>query len=215
MTRPGVTDRLSVRQEDWGAVPEPDYTRILAIREEAFPPAERSPEDTVARRDSTWLWVARSGPEIVGFASVLRLESSRTAYLEYLAVDEHRRGLGTGTAILATILRDVRAEGTMRGIVLEVEDPARTPGNDPVFARRVAFYARWGAHPVRFIRDYSMPDLSIPGDRVPMLILWRPVADDDGLGRDDLIAVLTDLYRGYYAHAAPEGHLAEMIGRIG
>lgn len=214
MPRPGVTDQLSIRQDDWKAVPERDYERVMAIREEAFPPAERSAEDTVARRSSTWLWIARSGAEVVGFASGLRLESSRAAYLEYLAVDKSLRGLGAGTAVLAAILRDLRTDGTVRGVALEVEDPVRTPGNDPVFARRVAFYARWGAHAVRFLSDYSMPDLASPGDRVPMLVLWRPLADGDELGPADLTLLLTDLYRGYYAHAAPEGHLAEMIARI-
>jgi hypothetical protein len=152
--------------------------------------------------------------EVIGFATALLLGTARAAYLEYLAVDTTRRGRGTGAAMLASILRDLRSEGAVRGIVLEVEDPARTPGNDPLLGRRVAFYERWGAKPVRIISGYSMPDLSNPGDRVPMLILWRGIADDDEPGRPELTRILTDLYNGYYAHAAPEGHLEEMVGRI-
>ena len=102
----------------------------------------------------------------------------------------------------------------MRGVVLEVEDPIRTPGRDPLLARRVAFYERWGARRVASLPEYSMPDLANPGGLVPMVVLWRGIRDNPVLDRDGVVRVLTDLYHGYYAHAAPEGHLQEMLDRM-
>ena len=206
---------LFVQQERWADLAEQDYAQIVAVWEQAFPPAERHSEDSVTQRNSTWLWTARSADkQVVGFATAISLPTLPAAYLEYLAVDSTQRGQGTGAALLATILADLCAQAQVRGIMLEVEDPVRTPGSDPLLARRLGFYARWGAHPVRYLHDYSMPDLSSPGDRVPMVILWRGIVAGDELEREDVKQLLIDLYRGYYAHVAPEGHLDEMIGLV-
>ncbi|HEX6344436.1 GNAT family N-acetyltransferase [Umezawaea sp.] len=204
----------SVRRQGWDTVPESDLQRIRAIWREAFPPSERGPHDTVSRRDSTWLWIARAADgTVVGFATALLLTRSATAYLEYLAVAPSTRGGGAGAAVLEAVAADLRAEGAVRGVVLEVEDPARTP-DDPLPARRLAFYARWGAHPLGLLRDYSAPDLATPGGRVPMLVLWKGITDRAEPDADGVARLLTDLYRGYYASAAPEGHLDEVLGRI-
>ncbi|MGW4116264.1 GNAT family N-acetyltransferase [Actinosynnema sp. NPDC004786] len=207
--------RLSIRRRAWPDVPPGDRDRIDAIREEAFPPTERGAHDTVARRDGPWLWTAHSVDDrLIGFATALSLPTARAAYLEYLAVLSSARGSGAGAALLAAVADDLRAEPAVRGIALEVEDPARAPGHDPLPARRLAFYERWGARPVTSLRDYSMPDLAHPGGLVPMLLLWRGVRDDTAPGPDDVARVLTDLYRGYYADVAAEGHLEEMLKRI-
>ena len=205
----------SVRRRDWGRVPQEDYRRIKSIWEESFPPGERSAHDTVSRRDSTWLWTAHSADgHLIGFATALHLPSAEAAYLEYLAVLPSTRGTGTGAAVLSSIATDLQAERSVRGVVLEVEDPLRTPGRDPLLARRLAFYERWGALPVASLNDYFMPDLANPGGLVPMTLLWRGLRDNSTLAPDEVARVLTDLYHGYYAHAASEGHLEEMLGRI-
>lgn len=207
--------RLSIRRRTWPDVSPEDRDRIGQIREEAFPPAERGAHDTVARRDSPWLWTAHSADDgLIGFATALSLPTAGAAYLEYLAVRSSERGSGAGAALLAAVADDLRAEPSVRGIALEVEDPARTPPDDPLPARRLAFYERWGARPVTSLHDYSMPDLAHPGGLVPMLLLWRGVGDDTAPTPDDVARVLTDLYRRYYADVAAEGHLEEMLKRI-
>ncbi|MEU3648137.1 GNAT family N-acetyltransferase [Lentzea sp. NPDC034063] len=205
----------SIQRRDWRSVPEADYRQIRLLWEEAFPPGERSAHDTVSRRDSTWLWTAHSADgHLVGFATALRLPSSGAAYLEYLAVSPSTRGTGTGAAMLSAIATDLQAERAVNGIVLEVEDPLRTPGRDPLLARRVAFYERWGARPVPSLHDYFMPDQANPGGLVPMTLLWRGIRDESMLTPDGVASVLTDLYRGYYAHAASEDHLENMLERV-
>ena len=205
----------SIHRRDWRSVSEVDYQRIKVIWEEAFPPGERSAHDTVSRRNSTWLWTAHSADgHLIGFATALHLPSAEAAYLEYLAVSPSARGTGTGAAMLSSIATDLQAERSVRGIVLEVEDPLRTPGRDPLLARRVAFYERWGARPVTSLDNYFMPDLANPGGLVPMTLLWRGIRDNSTLTPVGVVRVLTDLYHGYYAHAASEDHLNDMLGRI-
>ncbi|MFI9815545.1 GNAT family N-acetyltransferase [Saccharothrix variisporea] len=200
---------LSVRRRDWASVSGDEGRSIESIWAEAFPPAERGTHDTVSRRNSTWLWTADLDGELVGFATALALPTSGAAYLEYLAVSSSTRGLGVGAALLDVIAEDVRDD--VRGIVLEVEDPVRTPGRDPLLARRVGFYARWGAWPVGLLDGYSMPDLASPGELVPMVLLWR---GDEELDADGVARVLADLYEGYYAGLAPDGHLDAMLRRV-
>ncbi|MET8763372.1 GNAT family N-acetyltransferase [Lentzea sp. NPDC004782] len=213
--RGSESDLPSIRRRDWRSVPQVDYRRIKSIWEEAFPPGERSAHDTVSRRNSTWLWTAHSADgHLIGFATALHLPSAEAAYLEYLAVLPSARGAGTGTAMLSSVATQLRAERSVHGVVLEVEDPLRTPGRDPLLARRVAFYERWGARPVTSLNNYFMPDLVNPGGLVPMTLLWRGIRDNSVLAPDGVVRVLTDLYHGYYAHAAPEGHLKDMLGRI-
>lgn len=205
----------SIRRRDWQSVPQVDYQRIVSIWEEAFPPEERGAHDTVSQRNSTWLWTAHSPDgNLTGFATVLRLPTSEAAYLEYLAVSPSTRGTGTGAALLSSIATDLQEERSVHGVVLEVEDPLRTPGGDPLLARRMAFYARWGALPVPSLNDYFMPDLANPGGLVPMTLLWRGLRDDSMLAPDGVARVLTDLYHGYYAHVASKDHLEDMLERI-
>ncbi|GGM88776.1 hypothetical protein GCM10011609_26970 [Lentzea pudingi] len=169
----------------------------------------------MSQRNSTWLWTAHS-PEgnLIGFATALLLPTSEAAYLEYLAVSPSARGTGTGAALLSSIGTDLQEERSAHGVVLEVEDPLRTAGRDPLLARRMAFYARWGALPVPSLNDYFMPDLANPGGLVPMTLLWRGIRDDSMLTPDGVARVLTDLYHGYYAHAASKDHLEDMLERI-
>ncbi|MFE2755339.1 GNAT family N-acetyltransferase [Actinosynnema sp. NPDC059335] len=209
------SDLPRVRRREWRTVAPADRRRIEVIWEEAFPPAERSAHDTVSRRNSTWLWTAHSADgRLIGFATALRLPDAGAAYLEYLAVSPAERGAGAGAAVLAAIVDDLRSDPSVHGIVLEVEDPVRTPGRDPLLARRVAFYERWGARAVTSLRDYCMPDLANPGGLVPMVVLWRGIRDNAVLDRDGVVRVLTDLYRGYYAHAASDGHLRDVLDRM-
>ncbi|TQM78590.1 acetyltransferase (GNAT) family protein [Saccharothrix saharensis] len=209
------SDRPTVRRREWRTLSPADLRQIEAIWEESFPAAERGEHDSVSRRDSTWLWTADSPDgRLTGFATALALTGSGAAYLEYLAVLPSERGSGTGAALLAAIVDDLRAESPVRGIVLEVEDPIRTPGCDPMPARRVAFYERWGARRVASLPEYSMPDLANPGGLVPMVVLWRGLRDNPVLDRDGVVRVLIDLYHGYYAHAASEGHLQEVLDRM-
>ncbi|NUT92719.1 MAG: GNAT family N-acetyltransferase [Saccharothrix sp.] len=208
MTLPGDA-LLSVRRREWVSLSGDEIRSIESIWAEAFPPTERGPHDTVSRRESTWLWTAHLNDDLVGFATGLALPTSGAAYLEYLAVSAATRGSGVGAALLGAIAEDVRGEA--RGIVLEVEDPVRTPGQDPMLARRVGFYARWGARPVRWLDGYSMPDLAGPDGLVPMVLLWR---GDEELDADGVTRVLTDLYEGYYASVAPDGHLEAMLRRV-
>ncbi|MEJ2853144.1 MULTISPECIES: GNAT family N-acetyltransferase [unclassified Saccharothrix] len=198
-----------MRRREWASLSGDESRSIESIWAEAFPPTERGAHDTVSRRAGTWLWTAHLDGDLVGFATGLALPTSGAAYLEYLAVSSATRGLGVGAALLDVIAEDVRDD--VRGIVLEVEDPVRTPGQDPLLARRVAFYERWGARPVRWLDGYSIPDPTDPGGVVPMVLLWR---GDEELDPDGVARVLTDLYEGYYAGVAPAGHLEAMLRRV-
>ncbi|ATE55897.1 GNAT family N-acetyltransferase [Actinosynnema pretiosum] len=205
-------DRVLVRRREWAGLGEGEVRRVEAVWGEAFPPSERGERDSVATRSSDFLWTAHLGDELVGFATALRLPQSGAVYLEYLAVSASSRGSGTGGALLAAVAEDVLGDPAVAGIVLEVEDPARTPGELP--ARRIGFYERWGARVVTAISGYEMPDLAEPGQRVPMVLLWRGGVAQPVLEADGVELVLRDLYLGYYAHAAESGHLAEMVGRL-
>ncbi|GAA2687410.1 MULTISPECIES: GNAT family N-acetyltransferase [Actinosynnema] len=205
-------DRVLVRRREWAGLDEDEVRRVDAVWAEAFPPSERGERDTVATRSSDLLWTAHLGGELLGFATGVRLPESGALYLEYLAVSASSRGSGTGGALLEAVAEDVLGDPGVTGIVLEVEDPARTPGD--LAARRIGFYERWGARVVTAISGYEMPDLAEHGQRVPMVLLWRGGVAQPVLEADGVVLVLRDLYLGYYAHAAEAGHLAEMVGLV-
>ena len=98
------------------------------------------------------------GEELAAYALVYRLQGSRVALLDYLAVEPHLRSRGVGAAFLK-LLRAHYAPSTDM-LFIECERPKTAP--DKVMARRrIRFYERAGAKmtPVRielFGVEYSI-----------------------------------------------------------
>ncbi len=113
----------------------------------------------------------------------------------------------------STLAADLEASDR-RGIVLEIEDPART--EDPLTAeRRKGFYARWGAEPLAGLAGYYIPDRVEPDTAVPMLLLWRP----SSLGAsqpagDELRSLVRQLYEFEYAEFAPADYLPRVLAGV-
>ena len=102
--------------------------------------------------------VAEADGTIVGFAWVTpRGAFGRSDYLRRIAVEEPRRGLGVGSALLAAVENAARADG--RDVVLLVSD-----FND----RAQRFYRAHGYQQVGTLPRYVLPD-------VDELILWKRI----------------------------------------
>ena len=123
---------------------------------------------------------------------------SRCGLLTYLAVEPGCRRMGIGQRLIEASLTTLRraADGDLRAVFSEVEDPDLVAASDPVTSPRdrLAFFAAMGARRVGI--DYVQPELSGGGGRARHLwLLCYQSSLDDGLRRDDLLAFLTEFYR--------------------
>jgi len=117
----------------------PDFGRITALYERAFPANERRPlhpllNDTTGCSDFLAFYEDK---EFVGFACLLTRRD--ITHILYIAIDEAMRGQGYGTKALEAIRR-VRPG---QRIIADLEDDAREAEGGPRHKRK-QFYERCG-----------------------------------------------------------------------
>lgn len=196
-----------------GTETELTRSRIERIYTSSFPEEERDAFDTVflAQRGQL-VWMATHDEVPVGFAVILWLPGLDVGLLEYIATEPSMRSAGVGRAMLDSITRSAELDGRRR-IVLEVEDPAAAT-DPPMAQRRIGFYERWGAEPVRCLRRYFMPNFRAPDEELPMVLMERRVAAKSGLHSDELRRVLSTIYECEYHHVSGGKHLATLLNEV-
>lgn len=131
-----------------------DYGKIKELYLTAFPRDERAPFSLIrrrARQGRADMLCAYDGEEFVGFAYMVCLRD--LAYLFYFAIDESRRGMGYGSAVLAELKK--RYEG--KRLFLAREQLDESADNYGQRARRHEFYLRNGFEDKRFqIKEASV-----------------------------------------------------------
>ncbi len=190
-----------------------DWSQIRSIYDTSFPASERDDFETVfliPRGQATW--VVSDLNRIVGFAVIAWLPNGKHGLLEYAAVAPDVRSLGLGGRLLDAITDESILEGRDR-LVLEVEDPAEATSPDWA-RRRILFYQRWGARPIRCLRRYFMPDFRNPSNRIPMILLDRPFQDTGDLSGDELRSLLTDIYELEYQSVNGAAHLKALLPEV-
>jgi ribosomal protein S18 acetylase RimI-like enzyme len=158
--------------------------QVRGIYEEAFPPAERLAFQEILaalRQGGRWLFVAKVGGDVVGFAVVTPLEKLSAYLLEYMAVAAPLRDKGIGGRLFEFVADSLRAIPGAMGILLEVEPDDAGPDRD-LRRRRIAFYLRYGVQEVGCAPKYRMPDLGGSGE-VPMKLMWLALGTASDLPR--------------------------------
>ena len=179
----------------------PEMEALLAIYEKAIPLHERKGEDAVramATSPDHRVEVAIDAGGVAGFSLVW--VGTRVALLEYLAVDQGRRGSGLGAALFC------RVAGASSPLLLEVE-PDGEPGPDQAMrARRIGFYRRLGCRRVEGMA-FQLP---LPGAEttLDLMVSGYPTAT---VGRPLLRRWLIDVYVGVYGCAADDPRIAAML----
>jgi GNAT superfamily N-acetyltransferase len=148
----------------------------------------------------------------VGFATVATLRPARAALLQYLAVAADARSRGVGTQLLESVAHTLHNEGGLDGILIEIEDPHPDDSTDQA-RRRLRFYQRAGAQLLHCLRHYFSADFTADG-RIPMLLLWRPLADVDPPTGDALRVALREIFSSEYADAADRDFLDDMLAEV-
>ncbi len=184
-----------------------EFRTIEQIYERVFPPAERRPLRDVLQANSR-SWLAHRRTDIVGFALAAVLKETNTALLQYIGVAPDTQSHGVGTSLLHEMYRDFAMTG-VDAILLEIEDPD-SPGADHRTVRRLAFYRRWGAERLACMNRYYIPDMTDPGHRLSMLLLWRPLETSPQPSGTALKSILTDIFMNEYAHIADMQHLSDL-----
>jgi len=102
----------------------------------------------------------------VGFAATINGE--REILLDYLAVQQSRRGTGIGSAAL----RKLRERYAGKGLFVEIESPYEPGADQQVRLRRKAFYQSCGMKQIRVMADVFGVNMELLG--------WDCSLDFDG-----------------------------------
>ena len=122
---------------------------IKSLYERAFPPSEKKPFALILKKRDTgemeiYAIVGDSG-EFLGLA-IFILEG-RLALLDYLAIEEDKRGSGVGSAVI----REIGRMFPEKVLLLEIEDPEENDAdNTAERVRRFGFYTRLGLRPMPY-----------------------------------------------------------------
>lgn len=128
----------------------PEYGRIVALYERAFPANERRPLDPLLDDPTGCADFAAfyENEKFVGFACFLSWEDM--THILYIAMEEESRGCGFGTEALGMIRR--RYPG--RRIMADLEAEAESAENNDQRRRRRQFYLMNGYEPTEVNYDW-------------------------------------------------------------
>lgn len=176
--------------------------QLRAIYHDGFPPHARADlafvVDSIAAGER-WLFTATRGDDLFGFAIIVPYVTRDVHLLEYLAVARQARSAGIGGILLKHSVDAARANGSIAGILLEVEhDDDGDADERALRARRIAFYERNGARLVEGVPNYRVPLIGCTGT-MRMKLLWLPIAANAPPPRGDKLreCVVGILERSY------------------
>ncbi len=146
---------------------------------------------------------------VTGFSLLFLLPEINAALLDFIAVTAGRRGSGIGTALYEATREFAKGSGC-RGIYFEAApadpalepDPARQAQN----ARRLAFYARYGARPI-VGTDYETPI----GASAPPHLLFDALGNPEPLRRAEARAAVRLILTRKYARLLPAGYIERVV----
>ncbi len=180
---------------------------VRAILTESFPADEVSDADEVVlgvTSGSRQCVAAFDGPELVGFGTLLPLDSGQAVLLEYLAVAAAHRNRGIGAQLVERMPSD---------LVIEVDPPDAASGDERTLrTRRIGFYERTGASLVPGALAYRVPRDRGEGT-LPYLLMWRgtPMIRGERL-RDVVSSILVQSYGVTPGDALHRENLAALTG---
>lgn len=117
------------------------WADIYTLYQKAFPKSEKKPFWLIVkmvRKGSSHVWRFTRNGEFAGL--IITINGENHILLDYLAVEESRRGTGIGTEILQLM----RSHYTGKGIFLEIESVYEDCGNREQRIRRKHFYEKCG-----------------------------------------------------------------------
>ncbi|WP_168694363.1 GNAT family N-acetyltransferase [Sphingomonas flavalba] len=192
-----------------GPLRREDGAALIALYEDALPPAERKPSAAILayprRADRRVIGARAADGRLIGFA--ILYVAARVALLEYMATHPDARGGGLGGQLFAAAL--AAAEG--RPMLIEVDSDRAATEDDPA-RRRKRFYRRLGCVEIAGLA-YRMPALNAA--RPPaMELLAHLNGRDRPIGRAELAGWLTGIFTEVYAQAAAERPVAAMLAAL-
>jgi GNAT superfamily N-acetyltransferase len=199
---------IHIRRVPAGSLEASLVPLLRSVFEGSFPAEERPPFEMFlhdVEHSARELWVTQP---FMGFAGTVRLQSADDDYLlEYLAVDPIMRNRGVGVALLDAVTSDIATP-----VVLEVEEPEVSP--DVFAARRITFYARYGARRVPHSKGYSMPNF-VTGGLLPMQ-LWDlvPARRRHAPTPDEVRDLVSQIWRTSYEVADGDERLAVVLDQL-
>ena len=147
-------------------------TLVRELYERAFPKSEKKPFSLMEKKcteGSMEIYAIADGEDFLGLA--IFILDGRLALLDYLAIDEDRRGGGIGSEML----REVKRLYPDRVLLLEIEDPDEEGAdNREERVRRLGFYNRNGLFPMDY--KVSLFGVQILSEKIysPMVIFVLP-----------------------------------------
>jgi hypothetical protein len=148
---------------------------------------------------------------VVGFAIAIALVDCDAALLEYMAVEEKRRGAGIGKLLFRAIAGWPEAHD--RFLLMEVDSTAIPSPDGEDRARRKEFYRGEGCMQVEGLR-YVMPRVS--GDAPPLMDLLVYRRDlPDSVEKARVHAWLEACYAQVYQQTLPDVRIDEMLASLG
>ena len=136
------------------------YRRIKKLYKRAFPSCERKPFSIIKKMTKAGksdIWYFSDGSGFAGLTATIN--GSDTILIDYLAVEESRRGQGLGSKMIELLLEQYKG----LGVFLEIERPDEKAENNAERLRRREFYLRAGLVPMNTYAKLFGVDMELLG----------------------------------------------------
>lgn len=192
---------------------EPAFDGLIRIYKAALPASERKSIDALRAmiERGEYLFLAVDDADtVVGFAIAIAIAGCDAALLEYMAVDEKRRGKGIGQLLFRAIAGWPELHN--RFLIAEVDSPAAAGADIATCARRHRFYQRFGAKQLEGL-VYVMPMVSTEQPPLMDLLVYR--RDLPGtVAKTQVRAWLEACYAQVYQQPLPDPRIDAMLQEL-
>ena len=191
-----------------------EFDGFYAIYSRAFPlPEQKSHDALLAMLHASCytIYLAYNDEKIVGFCIMYHPYNEDFFLLEYMAIDENKRGFGFGSTLLKYSIEKLFATHGMRIILIEIDAPDETSSEQTLCAKREQFYRRFGALKIELF-EYILP-LQLHGTPAPMkLLAYHPTLST--LSKKTLQKWLEKLYIDVYGCSKNDPRIAQMLHSV-
>lgn len=191
-----------------------EFDGFYAIYSTAFPPSEQKSYEALLRMQTATtytIYLAFYDEKIVGFCIMYHPHQEDFYLLEYMAIDETKRGIGLGSTLLEQSIEQLFHVHGIRPLLIEIDSPEKHSFEQDIREKRERFYRHLGALKIDPF-DYILP-LQTTQEPPPMeLLVYHPSLKI--LSKETLHLWLEKLYVNVYGCAKEDARIAHMLAEV-
>ncbi|MDD2652938.1 MAG: GNAT family N-acetyltransferase [Sulfurimonas sp.] len=202
---------MQVTIESLSQKDENGFNSFYDIYKISFPASEqKSKEELLSILNSSdyTIFTSKISNEIVGFCVIFHPARASFYLLEYMAINERKRGLGIGSKLFYAAVMQTFSKQGIKPVIIEIDSPEETSNEKDIREKRELFYKRLGCRKIEPF-DYILPIKS--SQVAPLMKLLVYHSDIQNISKSQLMEWVEDIYTFVYGCTKDDERIDKMF----